>query len=85
MNPSKIRIGVLKESSHLPCTESVRRSIKEASKCLKELGYEIVDFEFSDEEWTLLRDLFMSMIANGNGPSMLREFNRECEDLLKPL
>ena len=25
------------------------------------------------------------MIANGNGPAMLREFERECESLLKPL
>ena len=39
--------------------------MKQTEQALRELGYNVVPFFFTDEVWDVGRDLAMSMAANG--------------------
>ena len=47
-NIPKIKIGILKESSFLPCSASVKRAIKLAEKAVRDLGYDVVEYSYPE-------------------------------------
>ena len=47
----KVRIGILKESSFLPCSDAVKRAMNLTETALTELGYEVVPFSFDETTW----------------------------------
>jgi Asp-tRNA(Asn)/Glu-tRNA(Gln) amidotransferase A subunit family amidase len=81
----KIRVGVLKESPLFPCSESVRRAMRIAKKALVDYGYEVVNFELTEEEWREATDYFMTIVGNGSGRDMIEEYEQSGETILAPL
>lgn len=71
---AKMKIGILAESKLFPCSEAVRRAMKIAEKKLIELGYDVVQVSFTDEEWRQGSDYFFSIVANGAALSIAEEF-----------
>ena len=73
------------ESAFLPMSDACKRALKMTEKALLELGYNVVPFYIEPEEFKEARDIFMSFVANGMTPGMLRDIENECETLMKPL
>ena len=59
--------------------------MKLTEKALLDLGYDVVSFRLEDEEWREATDYLMSIIANGSGSAMIKEFEVEGETILTPL
>jgi hypothetical protein len=49
--------------------------MKIAEKKLIELGYDVVQVNFTDEEWRAGTDYFFSIVANGPGLLIAEEFD----------
>ena len=54
-------------------------------KALKDLGYEVIPFFLREETWDKGRNFLIGMLSNGSAPSMLNDFLKEGEALLKPM
>ena len=80
-----MRIGVLQPDPFLPVTEATARALKLTETALQELGYEVVPFEFSPEDWSAQRDLLFGMLANGAAGAQADDLLAECETVLPPL
>lgn len=80
--PSKMKIGVLDESYFLKCSESVKRSMKMTSDVLKNAGYELVPFSFTNEEWDEARKFYIGLLVNGIGPPILDSIVNNNEPLM---
>ena len=59
--------------------------MSEAEEGLRQCGYDVVPFYFEEEVYTQARDFFMGMVTNGGVPAMLKDFEDECETMLKPI
>lgn len=81
----KTRVGFLKESPLFPCSESVRRAMKIAKKALVDYGFEVVNFELTDDEWREATDYFMGIVGNGSGRDMIEEYEESGETIMAPL
>mmetsp|Transcript_24832 Transcript_24832/g.18775 ORF Transcript_24832/g.18775 Transcript_24832/m.18775 type:complete len:98 (-) Transcript_24832:243-536(-) len=46
----KIRVGYLESFSFTPSTDATMRAVRESARALEKQGYEVVQFEFSDDE-----------------------------------
>jgi len=84
-NPSKIRIGILEESPHLPVSAAVKRAIAETEAACRRLGYETVKFKFAAEDWDLMRDIFMCVAANELNKGTLKELSDSGEKMMPNL
>ena len=80
----KIKVGILQESSFLPCSSAVKRAINLTRDALVKQGYEVVDFKIEQQDWRTISDIFLSMICNGNAPFMIEDGYNSGETLLKP-
>jgi Asp-tRNA(Asn)/Glu-tRNA(Gln) amidotransferase A subunit family amidase len=49
-DPSKIKVGIHKDSASLPVCKATRRAVELARKALVEAGFEVVDVDFTPEE-----------------------------------
>ena len=47
----KVKVGFIKEMSFLPVSPSVKRAMDIAKKGLEDAGYEIVDFELTQDDY----------------------------------
>ena len=84
-NKPKIKIGILKESTFLPCSKAVKRAMKITEKALQDLGYEVVEIAFPQEIWEQGRNLIVSMLLNGPAPQVMKDFLNTGEALLPPI
>ena len=80
-----VKIGILQESSFLPCSAAVRRAINMTKSALTSQGYEVVDFTLDQSDFRAACDHFLGMVCNGNTPFMLEDFTDSGEALMKPL
>lgn len=74
-NIPKIKIGILKESSFLPCSASVKRAMKLAEKAARDLGYDVVEYSYPAEVWRESTDLFIGIMANGDVPTLIEDLD----------
>ena len=79
---AKIRIGVLEPDPFMPVTEAVKRAMLQTQQALIDLGYEVVPFHFTNEEWSEQRELFFAMIANGSAAKEMADFHASGESML---
>ena len=70
-DPSKIKVGILTETPFLPVSASVKRAIFLAKKALLNEGYQIVDVQWTPEEYAEGRNYLIGMVASGSGPGLL--------------
>jgi hypothetical protein len=78
----KLKIGILKESSFLPCSDSVKRAMKIAEKAARDLGYDVVEFSYSQDVWRWSMDYQVGLLSNGDVPMMIDEVNGAGESWL---
>ena len=81
-DPTKKKIGVLKESPHLKVSDAVQRAMRVTERALIEHGYQIEYISFDDEIWRDSREIFLNIAANALSPSVIEELAREGEELL---
>lgn len=79
---AKIKIGVLEPDPFMPVTEAVKRAMLQTQQALIELGYEVVPFHFTKEEWSEQRELFFAMVANGSAGKEIADFRASGESML---
>lgn len=81
-NRSKHKIGILAECSFLPVSDDVKRALKIAEKALIDLGYEVVHVKYEDDLWRQSLDSFASIIGNGAGKAIMRDFEKNAEPVI---
>ena len=50
-HPSKIKVGIITETPYLPVSKSVKRAMGIAKDALVKLGYQVVDFDVTPEDF----------------------------------
>jgi Asp-tRNA(Asn)/Glu-tRNA(Gln) amidotransferase A subunit family amidase len=79
---TKKKVGILVETPFLPVSASVKRAIGLARQALVDEGFEVVNVEISPEEYAEGRNILVSMVASGESPAMLRDFESSGEELI---
>lgn len=80
-NHSKIKVGMLIETPFLPVSDSVKRAINLTRKALVDEGYDVVDVNWTPEEFAEARNLLIGMVASGAGPGLVRDMDKSGERL----
>lgn len=81
-NIPKLKIGILKESSFVPCSASVRRAMKLAEKAVRALGYDVVEYSYPEHVWRESTDLLIGILANGDVPTLIEDLDAAGEGWL---
>ena len=66
-------------------TVAVMRALKMTKKALIDLGYEVVEFKMSPQEWNTQREIMMGLIANGPGVLSATDLQAGCETINAPI
>ena len=64
----------MSETPFLGVSVATMRAIFEARQALVDEGYDVVDVNFTPEEFAEGRDLLLSMVMTGSGPVLIRDF-----------
>lgn len=78
----KIRIGYLEELEHLPLSSGMRRTMREARQALIDIGYEVVDFKITTEEYWSMCQPFLTVLYTYLIEPSIQEMMDKDEDLM---
>ena len=84
-NPQGMKVGMVTLDPFMPVTNSVKRALKMTEQALKEMGYEVVPFLITADEWRNYRDLLVGMFANGSALRQAYDLINSGETILPPL
>mgnify|MGYP006105374227 CR=1 FL=1 len=76
---SKIKVGMLKETPFLPVSDSVKRAMEITRKALEDDGYQVVDFEITQEQYAFARNTLIALVINGTVLELCNDFIRNGE------
>jgi Asp-tRNA(Asn)/Glu-tRNA(Gln) amidotransferase A subunit family amidase len=71
--PTKVKIGIFNESEFLPVSDSVKRAMRMTREALESQGYEIVEFDLTEEEIKMGAKLAIGILSNGMPHGQFRE------------
>lgn len=70
---SKIKVGFMSETPFLGVSVATMRAIFEARQALVDEGYDVIDVNFTPDEFAEGRDLLLSMVMTGSGQVLVRD------------
>jgi len=84
-NFQHIKIGVLTECEFLPLSKAVKRAMEESADAARRLGFQVVPFTISEQDYLECNDAFMAIVSNTGADEMVKDMKESCETLMEPI